>query len=443
MSKLTNFPPVYFVSLEDSKERQNIMNQQLDLLGITDRTMVLAYDGRKVNYQNNELVEGLYFSQMDSGQIAVVMSHLRAIKEWYYKSTTPHAVFFEDDMTLQSSQFWAFDWNEFMNRLPPNWKAIQLSLIKEDAIADDDMQFKKRKWWNWSAGAYMLTREYAKCLIDEFCPDDNYTLRINKDLRLIPLIENVIYITAGDDVYTFPLFAENVNLSSTFFPDFIDNTHKGKQKECAEFVINWWKQWGKSINIESLIPKQQDELSKLLYEYVQDPEDPECNFKLGVYYENQGQTATAISYYLRTAERTNDNLLSYECLLRASICFDKQGTRNFTVKGLLQHAVALEPKRPEGYFLLSRYYERKEEWHDCFMIASVGDKVSLYNNQPLRTWVDYPGDYGILFQKAISSWWCGLCDESKKLLLNLKKDYDLNQHYLDVVNNNLQRIGKS
>ena len=29
------------------------------------------------------------------------------------------------------------------------------------------MKFHSSNWWNWSSGAYLITREYAKILIDE------------------------------------------------------------------------------------------------------------------------------------------------------------------------------------------------------------------------------------------------------------------------------------
>ena len=108
MNKFKNFPPVYYISLEDSYERQKSMNLQLDLLGIESKTMVTAYDGKIVDYHHNEIVDGMYFHQMDSGQIAVVMSHLKAIKEWYYHSDTSYAIFLEDDMTFETSRYWKF-----------------------------------------------------------------------------------------------------------------------------------------------------------------------------------------------------------------------------------------------------------------------------------------------------------------------------------------------
>jgi tetratricopeptide (TPR) repeat protein len=441
MNNLKNFPPVYYISLEDSYERQKSMNLQLDLIGIENRTMITAYDGRIVDYRNNELVEGLYFHQMDSGQIAVGMSHLKAIKEWYYNSDTNYAVFLEDDITFELSKYWNFTWNDVMNHLPKGWKVIQLALIKEDGITEDDMKFHCRLWWNWSAGAYIITREYAKILIQEYCDKDRYIFKINKNLQLIPLIENLIYLAAGNDAYTLPLFTEDTKHLSTFYPNLIEDTHKGGQIQSSQFILDWWKKNGKTFKFQEHNMKE-DKITTFLYEYIQNTELAENNYNLATYYENIGQTASAVSYYLRTAERTQDKLLQYECLLRGSICFDKQGSRNFTVKGLLQNAISILPKRPEAYYLLAKFYSKENKdgcWNDCYLISTIAENIIESDGKPLNNSVSYPGFCGILFYKAISSWWCGLCGESKKMFTNLLTDYDLNENEIEVCNEYLNK----
>jgi hypothetical protein len=184
-------------------------------------------------------------------------------------------------------------------------------------------------------------------------------------------------------------------------------------------------------------------LSELLLNFINEPENPDHNIELALYYDNIGQTASALSYYLRCAERTDDELLRYECLIRGSMCFDKQGTRNFTVKGMLQHAISVLPNRPEAYYLLSRFYEREDRdghWVDSYMIASIGEKLCDFNCSPLRTQVDYPGDYAILYQKAIASWWCGLCSESRDIFKDLYDNYDLDEVHKNSVKDILIKL---
>lgn len=180
--------------------------------------------------------------------------------------------------------------------------------------------------------------------------------------------------------------------------------------------------------------------SELLGLYIDNPSDPIVNFYLGFVYQEMGQTASAVSFYLRSAERTDYDLLKYECLIRASMCFDSQGSRGDSVIGLLQHAVALLPKRPEAYYLLSRYYERIEKWFEGYMLASIGEKVTEQENTKLNTSIDYPGFYGILFEKAVCGWWCGLCDESIEILKDLSVNYPLDKIHRNAVKNNIERL---
>jgi SAM-dependent methyltransferase len=203
------------------------------------------------------------------------------------------------------------------------------------------------------------------------------------------------------------------------------------------------KQWLNLIEVTDFYEQFSNSLQQLLNAYVMNPQNVENNFALGFYYDTIGQTASALSYYLRCAERTPDDLLKYECLIRSSMCFDKQGTRGFTVKGLLQHAISILPKRPEAYYLLSRFFERDTRdghWNDGYMIASIGQKVCDFNSSSLRTNVDYPGEYAILYQKAVISWWCGLCNESKNLFQDLLDNYDLNEIHKKSVIENLIKL---
>lgn len=206
------------------------------------------------------------------------------------------------------------------------------------------------------------------------------------------------------------------------------------------------KSWLNLISVQEflgVVGETDESLKVLLDNFVNDPESEENNWNLALYYHSIGHTASAVSYYLRTAERAKDDLLKYEALLRASMCFEVQGCRSFSVKGLLQHAVSLLPRRPEAYYMLSRYYEKAKDdghWNDCYMIASIGERVSNQAPTALRTQLNYPGEYAMIFQKALSSWHCGLCDESRDLFRHLLQNYELDGPHRDVATANLIRM---
>jgi GR25 family glycosyltransferase involved in LPS biosynthesis len=185
---------------------------------------------------------------MDSGAIATVLSHLKAIKDWYNNTNEDYGFFCEDDMLISNANNWSFNWNNVINNLPKDWKAIQLSVIKD--VKESDIKLNIRKWDNWACGAYILNRNYAKTIIDKYYPDNDKFILINDNL--IPLIENIIYGAENKDIYTLPLFTEDISFKSTFYPKFIDTEHKNNQKLSADFIKNWWEQNGKTKTIEEL-----------------------------------------------------------------------------------------------------------------------------------------------------------------------------------------------
>ena len=174
-----------------------------------------------------------------------------------------------------------------------------------------------------------------------------------------------------------------------------------------------------------------------------DTENAEKNYTLAILYESIGQTASAITYFFRAAERTEDKELAYECLLKMGLCYERQGNRQDTVKRMIQHALYVLPKRPEAYFLMSRIYERTEKYIDGYTIVSIGLEVCDFNLPPLRGWVEYHGKYTLIFQKAVCGWHWGKNNESRRLLKHLLDDYGavLDPMYLQAIHNNIGRIG--
>lgn len=177
-------------------------------------------------------------------------------------------------------------------------------------------------------------------------------------------------------------------------------------------------------------------LQNALNEYIQNPNDASLNWNLGQIYEYQGHLAAALSYYIRAAERSDDKKVQYECLIRAGQCYWDQNIRNFTARGLLQRAIALLPKRPEAYWLYSKLLFENKQWEgrefDSYTIASMALEVcdfDLPQTDPLITNVNYPGKFSLLWQKANASWYCGLCDEARRLFKDLLDNWDLDEYW--------------
>jgi hypothetical protein len=178
---------------------------------------------------------------------------------------------------------------------------------------------------------------------------------------------------------------------------------------------------------------------ELINKFATNPTDPWLNFLMGREYHKLGHTASAFSHYLRCAERSEDINLVYECFLLGYFCFDTQTEKKFTAKHLLLQAIQICPKRPEGYFLLSRFYERKGEYYECYFISSLGLSICDFSIEPLTS-VEYPGKYGLIFEKAVSAWHWDKPKESEELFIHLKNNFIMDELYIKTIDNNLQFI---
>lgn len=625
MSKLKGLPPIHCVSLEESVSRRNNLENWFEKYNITNYTPHLFH-----RYQEGdcELV-GPLAHMLALGSKGPITSHFKLLKNWYRYADEPYALIIEDDLSLETVEYWNFTWEEFFDNLPENWNCIQLSLIREYEC--EQYHFEIRRDKDWSAAAYLIKRDYVKFLLDRYYPDDIFTLDI-KEYNCIPVIEQLLFLSPIGGVYSFPLFVEDCeNTKSTFVNDYANENGQGSFHHSSyRNTIRWWKSIGNKLTIQDIMkgkinhiyqepqfgenwfsyPNLYSEMVKkfpsgskfveigswkgksssfmsveiansykdidfycvdtwegsvehkgeydleTLYEtfisnmkplenyytpvrmtsleaakqfednsldfvfidasheyedvkndiiawlpkvksggvlaghdyYIEydyfpgvkqavnecfnqneiilnedcwaynvdrsnykmdkltdfslDTENAEKNYNLARWYENQGHTAPAHTFYLRAAERAENTDLAYQALIRASFCYRSQGSRDATEKVLLENALNLNPKRPEAYYYLSLFYERKQEWQNCYTYANLG--LQCYENKFEHIDVpEYEGKQLLIFQKAVSSWWWGKGQECRDLFLHLIDNYwdVLNDTHKKSVENNISRLG--
>lgn len=184
-------------------------------------------------------------------------------------------------------------------------------------------------------------------------------------------------------------------------------------------------------------------LDELIYALSKDPFDPKLNFDVAVEYEKANQIASAVSFYLRTADygKEYDDLYVYTALLKLAKCFNEQNDRTTTVANCLMQAIAYEPDRPEGYFLLSQFHERQGAWRKAYLYARIGQRCSGddFGFNPLPADVGYV-DYGLEFEEAVAGWWLGRKDESIDIFNELLMLENISDEYRKAIEANLAVI---
>ena len=430
-NKLENFPSVYYVSLEECKDRQENIKKQFAEYGITP-TAILS----KRFTETDDEITGKFLDQMNGGTTGCVISHLKAIRKWYEETDEDYAFFCEDDLSLETIEYWDFTWEEFIEIIPEDACCVQLLVIRKDYETFD---LRKRYWDDWAGTAYIITRDYAKVLVENYClGEKRFHLELPGSRNVLtPLVENVLFETLENVCYTIPLFVEDIQFNTTFSPEEDEEVNGGQKNghiEAYKIVLNHWKKEETNMN----------KIETLLTQYSNDPENENHNFNLGVWYWNEGHTAPALSYFLRCAERAEDNLLAYEALLWAHQCYEKQGTRDSTARTLLQHAVNLLPTRPEAYFLLAKFHGKREQWTDAYSISHQGLTFMEKNPEPLKNSVGYMGEFALLYEKAVAGWWWGKGDETRNLFDFIYEHHweDFDELHKNSIRQNLIKVGK-
>jgi GR25 family glycosyltransferase involved in LPS biosynthesis len=256
MYKLFNFPSVNVITIPENEDRLNILKDQFYSYNVKNLNVNLF----KKYSPGDCIIEGSYVDKTTQHHMGCITSHLKSIKNWYKNTNEEYAIFCEDDLSLETVSYWNFDWCTFFSALPKNWGCIQLVLVKEYDINNFEKTFQKRNWDQWSACCYMITRSYAKKLLDNYYPNQTFILNysgIDECRRksshicwVYPTSENILY-SLLEPVYSCPLFVENMTFSTStnLFTTKEEYIHQGLgHVNSYNQIMEWWKMGGLNLN---------------------------------------------------------------------------------------------------------------------------------------------------------------------------------------------------
>jgi FkbM family methyltransferase len=261
--KLKNFPKVHYISVVDDSARRTLLEKKFEHHGISKNNLIPHLFERYDDSKHNVVSEYNNW-KLSIGSRGPVTSHLKAIREWYETTDEPYAFFCEDDLSLEMIKYWNFTWTEFFDKLPNDWDCVQLVLLRE-YLGLFNNGFRNRCWCDWSACAYLITRNHAKNLVENYYPsgDDIFYLD-NKSVDLhgreewakIPVVETTLFSNFGDGkIYSCPLFVEDVvNCSSSYINlmGFKDGQCDSHHQNSYIYYKNWWIETGQYLSLDEL-----------------------------------------------------------------------------------------------------------------------------------------------------------------------------------------------
>lgn len=164
-----NFGPVYVINLKRREDRRIVLERIFKENNIQDYTFIEAIDAKN---DISNLVHYFPSENISKQEMAVTMSHLKAIRYWLEHSENEYAIIFEDDIDFGLSSYWGFTWNDFINSIKFEYDILQLCVHYIDDYFEIKMHKKREN--EYSAAFYLIKREYAKTLIDKYFIDNKY-----------------------------------------------------------------------------------------------------------------------------------------------------------------------------------------------------------------------------------------------------------------------------
>lgn len=168
-ANLEGIPPLYYINLDRRRDRRDHMEKMLLDAGITNATRITATDGQRAANCITEAPPGLSWSE-----IACLVSHLRAIREWLETSDSLTAIICEDDLSFETVPRWGCGWPTIAAALESakmsdasDWELVQMAIIYTPG-RPTTINLHERRPEDWSACAYLIRRPYAERLVSTY-----------------------------------------------------------------------------------------------------------------------------------------------------------------------------------------------------------------------------------------------------------------------------------
>lgn len=216
-NKLKNLPTVHYVNLDNRLDRKDYMESQFKKWGISNYKRISAtkYLASEINHWRYCFDGDVYSNGKSPHCTGNTLTHLEMIKDWLENTNEPYMLMMEDDYDLSIIEYWHFDWNYLMSRLPYDWDCIQIGFESNNEIKfflhpkpDKDTYF----------GACMITRSHAEKIIRLHYKNGKFDLNMKtSDLLYINDGSSACvdyFICSTGRTYCIPLITCNVDLGT-------------------------------------------------------------------------------------------------------------------------------------------------------------------------------------------------------------------------------------
>ncbi len=233
--------PIYVINLKKRSDKKQYVESLFNDHSIYNYSFIDAVDGSKdISHLIWEKPTNPNIRDID---LAATISHIKALQTWVVESSSEYALIFEDDISFETVGYWPFSWEEFVAKLPENFDVVQLSII---FIQGHNLYLHKKQDREYSAAAYLISREHAKNIILEYYTFGKYRFTNNEST----VITDHKTIFGTEKSYAIPLFVTTNNFESDN-KNLVGSTDKeiyDLQEYNKNIIVQLWKENTKPID---------------------------------------------------------------------------------------------------------------------------------------------------------------------------------------------------
>jgi GR25 family glycosyltransferase involved in LPS biosynthesis len=202
----------YYINLDRSVYRRDYMEEQIERLGIENIERIPGVDGKKLENEEKGVLGEFKFQvnfeerKFKKGEIGCTLSHLRSIRRAYEKGDD-FAIIMEDDILLDMTKAWNFNFSEIIDKISKEVEIVNLSTNttpkqKDGMILESYNNSPESRW----TCSYLVTRMGMEKIVKNIDPNNIFF-----DTNLVA------------DIYLYEKLSSYILRPSIFIPDVSTN----------------------------------------------------------------------------------------------------------------------------------------------------------------------------------------------------------------------------
>jgi hypothetical protein len=246
-NKLKGFPPIRLLTLDERPDKVEYTETQYDYWGIKNYTKCSGSKYQRSTYE--EWKDAVILNPFDECKtrdghitdLSIAISYLMIIKNWLETTDEKYVLLMEDDYDLSFIEYWHFDWEYLMNKIPYDWDCIQISFENPYVIPC----FLHPLLSGHSTGASLINRRYAEKIISLHYKEGKFDLSQKICNYLAsptetrgPNLTVDYFLGHNGKTYCLPLISINQDFGS-----YAENISRKEERLDLQFSYKCYQKW--------------------------------------------------------------------------------------------------------------------------------------------------------------------------------------------------------